>query len=236
MGRLALVAGTGLLGESFPEARRLGVETARGAVVLLDAGSHVILQRHGLDSYRPPHLIDHAANLAALREAGCDRAVALSSVGSLDPELPVGSVVCPDDFIALQLGLSSFEDPRGHVAPGFDPPWRRSVLAAWPGPLRDGGTYWQATGPRLETPAEIRMIAPHADVIGMTVASECVIATEMELPYAAVCVVDNMANGLAAAGEHEPRRLDMAALLANTEASRGPVLEALAIAIPELAG
>ena len=30
----------------------------------------------------------------------------------------------------------------------------------------------------------------------MTVASECVLASEIGLPYAAVCVVDNLANGL----------------------------------------
>ena len=61
----------------------------------------------------------------------------------------------------------------------------------------DGGVYWQTIGPRFETPAEIRMIAPHADLVGMTIASECVIAGELGLEYAAICVVDNLANGLA---------------------------------------
>jgi purine nucleoside phosphorylase len=41
------------------------------------------------------------------------------------------------------------------------------------------------------------MIAPHAHVVGMTIAAECVIAGELGLEYAAVCVVDNLANGLA---------------------------------------
>ena len=61
---------------------------------------------------------------------------------------------------------------------------------------RDGGVYWQAVGPRFETPAEIRLIAPHADVVGMTIASECVVAREPGLEYAALCVVDNLANGV----------------------------------------
>ena len=30
----------------------------------------------------------------------------------------------------------------------------------------------------------------------MTVASECILTSEVGLPYAAVCVVDNLANGL----------------------------------------
>ena len=41
------------------------------------------------------------------------------------------------------------------------------------------------------------MIAPHADVVGMTIAAECVIAGELGLEYAALCMVDNLANGLA---------------------------------------
>ena len=65
--------------------------------------------------------IDHVANLRALVEQGCDRVLAIASVGSLRPELPVGSLLCPDDFIALGIGASVFADARAHSAPGFDP-------------------------------------------------------------------------------------------------------------------
>jgi 5'-methylthioadenosine phosphorylase len=58
------------------------------------------------------------------------------------------------------------------------------------------GVYWQAIGPRFETPAEIRLMAAHADVVGMTIASECIVAGELGLRYAAICAVDNLANGL----------------------------------------
>ena len=115
--------------------------------------------------------------------------------------------------------LSIFEDARGHGTRGFDIGWRDRVLAAWAeaeteaGPLRDGGVYWQALGPRFETPAEIRLIAAHADVVGMTLAAECIVAAELGLPYAAICVVDNLANGI---GE-EP--LSLAEFEAGREAS-----------------
>ena len=76
------------------------------------------------------------------------------------------------------------------------------MLDAWAGgrrgALRDGGVYWQTIGPRFETPAEIRLIAAHADLVGMTIASECIVAGELGLAYAAVCVVDNLANGIGA--------------------------------------
>ena len=112
-------------------------------------------------------------------------------------------MVCPDDFIALHLGLSIFGDERAHSALASTPSGERKSLAAWRasgGELRDGGVYWQTIGPRFETPAEIRLIAAHADVVGMTIASECIVAAELGLAYATICVVDNLANGIGSSG------------------------------------
>src|SRR3954451_6636095 len=90
-----------------------------------------IVQRHGGEEYVLPHEIDHVANLRALVEQGCDRVLAIASVGSLNAELPVGALLCPDDFIALHLGLSIFGDERAHRAPSFDRAWREEVVTAW---------------------------------------------------------------------------------------------------------
>ena len=190
MGRLAVILGSNALGPGGGEIAAAAAE--HGAAVV---------QRHGDPAeYVLPHEIDHAANLKPLVEQGCDRVLAVASVGSLRADLPVGSLICPDDFIALHVSDSIFADTRAHSAPSFAAHWRAELLAAWAeggeAPV-DGGVYWQTIGPRFETPAEIRLIAPHADVVGMTIASECVIAGELGLEYAALCVVDNLANGLA---------------------------------------
>jgi 5'-methylthioadenosine phosphorylase len=190
MGRLAVILGSNGLG---PE----GESVADGAA----KHGAFVLQRHDRDgAFTLPHRIDHVANLRAIAAEGCDRVLAVASVGSLKPALGVGSLVCPDDFIALQLGLSALDDPSAHRAPGFDRAWRQRVIDAWreagAAELRDGGVYWQAIGPRFETPAEIRLMAAHADLVGMTVASECVVAGDLGVPYAAICVVDNLANGI----------------------------------------
>src|SRR6476646_10225828 len=170
MGRLAIILGSSAYG-------------ARGEAIAAAAAEQgaIIRQRHDGAGYRLPHRIDHVANLRSLIDAGCDRAIGFSSVGSLKEKLGVGSFICPDDFIAPQANNSIFEDARGHGVPGFD---------------RDWGVYWQTRGPRFETPAEVRLLAAHADVVGMTVASECIAARELGIPYAAVCVVDNLANGI----------------------------------------
>lgn len=224
MGRLAVILGSSAVGPG-------GGEIAAAA----EAAGTVVLQRHATagGEYRLPHRIDHAANLRSLREAGCDRALAVCSVGSLKPEIGVGQLVCPDDFIALQTTVTTFADPRGHATRGFDRAWRAALLAAWAasgaGPLRDGGVYWQTNGPRFETPAEIGLIAAHADLVGMTLASECVVAGELGLPYAAICMVDNLANGVA---EHP---LSPAQLERDRETNAARLREALAAILPELA-
>lgn len=231
MGRLALATGTATQGSEMA-GERIEAETRSGPVALLDAGSHLVLQRHGLDGYTPPHRIDHVAHLEALASLGCDRVLAVSSVGSLRPDLGVGATLCPDDFIALHLGLTAAGDEHGHLVAAFDPAWRESVMAAWGEPTVDGGTYWQAIGPRLETPAEVRLIEPHAAVIGMTVASECIVATELGIRYAAICIVANLANGLDGPG----RPLDPEEMAAAVGSRRPGLLATIEAAVAELAG
>jgi 5'-methylthioadenosine phosphorylase len=223
VGRLAIVAGSSAFG-------------ATGETVAATAEGHgaLFLQRHGgPDSYTLPHLIDHTANIRSLADAGCDRILAIGSVGSLDTELGVGSFICPHDFIALQLSLTTFDDARGHALRGFDPQWRSELLEAWRASgameLRDGGVYWQTNGPRFETPAEIRLMAAHADLVGMTLASECVIADELGIRHAAVCVVDNLANGIGS----EP--LSEQELDADRRVNAGRLCEALDAVLPRLA-
>jgi 5'-methylthioadenosine phosphorylase len=158
------------------------------------------LPRHGFDRGIPAHLVDHHANVRALCELGCGRVLALGSVGSLRVDLQVGSFVCPGDFYAPETAPTFYDDPRGHSVPGFDPDWRKAILDTWreqgPTELVDGGVYAQTIGPRFETPAEVRALARVADVVGMTLAAETVLAREASLAYAAVCSVDNLANGV----------------------------------------
>lgn len=186
------------------------------------------LQRHGVGDYVLPHRIDHVANMRSLVEDGCERVLAIGSVGGLRSELGPGTLVCPDDFVALGAGPTAFEDERAHSVPAFDPAWRRRVLDGWRervgSPIVDGGVYWQTAGPRLETPAEIRLIAAHAHVVGMTIASECVAASDLGLAYAAVCVVDNLANGVG----------ESVLTIEELEAGRSRNREALARALQQL--
>jgi 5'-methylthioadenosine phosphorylase len=194
-----VIGGTGVRDSAF--GRDAQPHTFAG-VTLLDTGDVLFLQRHGTDRYVRAHEIDHRANVLALHAAGCDRVLGLSSTGSLRVDWPVGSVVCPDDFYAPQVTDTLHDDGRSHTVPGFDPTWRRRVVETWGAhaatEIHDGGVYTQTRGPRFETPAEVRALARVGDLVGMTIAAECILAKEAGIAYAAVCVVDNLANGLGA--------------------------------------
>jgi 5'-methylthioadenosine phosphorylase len=213
---------------------RLAVAGGNATELLdLGGGDWLGFHRHGTGGYVLPHEIDHESNLRAALEAGCDRVLGIGSVGGLQPQLGPGTFVCPDDFISLATGGTILSGREAHRVHGFDRPWRERLLEAWSTgcdvPLVDGGVYWQTIGPRLETQAEIRAIARDADVIGMTLASECVVAGELGLAYAAVCVVDNYANGV---GETE---LTVEELKAGRAANRESLARALEAVLPALA-
>jgi 5'-methylthioinosine phosphorylase len=231
VGRLAVIGGTGVRESTFGAG---AVRTTVDDVPLLDAGGFVILQRHGIDTFVRPHEIDHASNLRALRAAGCDRVLGLSSTGSLRLDWPVGTTVCPDDFYAPQVTVTAHGDARSHSVPGFDPAWRSRVVGTWRAraatPIVDGGTYAQTSGPRFETPAEVRALTRIGDLVGMTIAAECILSRELGLAYAAVCVVDNLANGLA------PEPLTIEAFQAAVAANRTALLADLDAVLPVLAG
>lgn len=230
MGRLAVVGKHQTLGAPAPAAARPDVVPPD----VVDLGDYVALYRHGIDTDVAAHRIDHAAHLQALAGLGCDRVLAVSSVGSLHRALPVGAFVVPSDFWALDQAPVVAQEARPYVVPGFTPAWRARLVETWRAragqPIVDGGVYWQTNGPRFETRAEVRFLAAFADLVGMTVASECVAANQTGLAYAAVCTVDNYANGVADApltlGEFER------GAAANADRLRC----ALELVVPELAG
>jgi len=222
MGRLAVVLGSNGLGPGGEDVA--ATATSNGAAVL---------QRHDEGGvYTLPHRIDHVANLERLAADGCDRVLAIASVGSLRADLGVGSFVCPHDFIALHLGLTALDDASAHRVPGFDAAWRARVLDSWgaagAAELHDGGVYWQTIGPRFETPAEIALIGAHADLVGMTIASECVVAGELGIAYTAVCLVDNLANGI------DPNALSVEAMEAQRALNVVRLRDALDAVLPAL--
>ena len=198
--------------------RELSVEGRLGpaTVEVHERADLVVVMRHGPTGRVPGRLVDHHANVRALCEAGCDRVLALGSAGGLHGHLGPGTVVAPDDFLAFGPQPTYHHTTDGYRMAAIDAGRRATVLAAWAAaastPIVDGGTYAMVSGPRFETPAEIRMLATFADLVGMTWPAECVLACEAGLRYAVMCKVDNLANGV------EGHRASVEEYLARTAA------------------
>jgi len=200
---LGIISGTVLLqGKGiFADLREETVETDFGRAVIFRSAAIVFVARHGTDPRRHilPHRINHQANLAAMKKLGVREILGAYSTGALKRRLKPGMLVVPDDYIMPAGGPTIVREKSVHIVPVLSAEVRRKWLEAARGcdlDCVDGGIYWQTAGPRFETRAEIAMIAQFADLVGMTMASEAVIAQELEIPFAPLCSVDNYAHGL----------------------------------------
>jgi 5'-methylthioadenosine phosphorylase len=207
---LGLIGGTGL--DALPgNWRPLVTSTPHGEVQCF-AGSlggreAVFLPRHGPDHALPPHRVNYRANILALQILGCDRILALTAVGGIDPSLPPGTLCLPVQFLDFTSARprTLFEPPEFKpvhvdVTEPYCPELRRVLRDAAAGlglaPLPEV-VYVCTEGPRFETPAEIRMFALlGGQIVGMTGVPEVVFAREAGLCYAGLSLVTNFAAGL----------------------------------------
>lgn len=190
---LGIIGGTSLLEFSFTEWEKKIVYTPYGSSEVLCGKDIILLLRH--QGRRAPHRIPYRAHLAALAVAGATRIISIGSTGSLKHTITPGSLVIPETFFTFSRVPSIFDHTIGHVNVEFSPDLITQLCHLLPDAYK-GGTYIQTEGPRFETVAEIEWMAGVADIVGMTVASEAIIAQELSIPFAAVCTVDNYANGI----------------------------------------
>ncbi len=107
------------------------------------------------------------------------------------------------DYVALQQGPATyFDDELKGGAPGIANNLVPLIVEklAFDFVIETGKVYVQMRGPRFETKAEIRVIKDWGDVVGMTLAHEADLCTELGLNYNSLAIVDNYANGLMGEG------------------------------------
>jgi 5'-methylthioadenosine phosphorylase len=203
MAPIGIIAGTVFLKEKgiFHDGEEQLVNTPYGLADVFTLKGAAFIPRHGHDPEHHifPHEINHRANFTALRDLGVREVISVNSTGSLQKRLKPGTLVVPDDYILLNEPPTTIKGRARHITPSIDEDVRQRLIETAHSigvEVATTGTYWQATGPRLETKAEIRMMSHFADIVGMTMASEAVTAQELGLKYAGICSVDNYAHGL----------------------------------------
>jgi 5'-methylthioadenosine phosphorylase len=176
------------------------VVTPYGGVEVTVNESLAMIPRHGRGEHPiPPHRINHQAHMKAFQQIGVRKVVSFGSVGSLNHNFPPGTLLVIQDFVNPNRLVTFHHDRIRFTVPVFDEAWRVRLWSALDeaglGAMR-GGIYAEVLGPRFETPSEVRALVDVADVIGMTCASETVLARELELPHAIIAMVDNYAHGI----------------------------------------
>ena len=182
-------------------------ETSAPISVHSVAGEDVlVLERHGENHVVPAHRVNYRANIWALREAKATHVVATATTGSVDPALPPGQFVVPDQIIDYTQGrIGSFEtagiDEHFDFSLPFTNTLRESIISAIHEAdfeCIDGGIYACTQGPRFETAAEIdRCRRDGCNVVGMTLMPEAPLARQIALEYAAIALVMNPGAGIA---------------------------------------
>lgn len=206
---IAIIGGTGLEA-LLKDAERVQIGTPYGIPPQILIGTlHdrqvAFLPRHGRGHEVPPHKINYRANIYALHQLGVERIIATNAVGAINKNLKPGDLIVPHDFIDLTRfrPTTFYEDaPVTHVdmSQPYCPQERASLIrtARRQGVKVGNRSVMVCTeGPRLETPAEIEMFRRlGGDMVGMTGVPEAVLSRELEICYATVCFVTNMAAGM----------------------------------------
>jgi 5'-methylthioinosine phosphorylase len=209
--KAAILGGTGVYSIDGINTIEQIVETEFGPVTAMKGIGQwenlYFISRHGTDHTIPPHKINYRANIQALRNLGVDRVLAIYAVGSISDLIPPGGFGLVTQFIDASWGrINTFYNggKSGLKHTPMDEPYcsdlGRKILAAAKMrnlPMAAEGTYICTNGPRLETPAEIKMYKMWgADHVGMTGATETALAREAGLHYAAIAYSINWAAGI----------------------------------------
>jgi len=206
---IAVIGGTGqekLL--NYPEQIRNGTPYGLASPIFvgeIDGKAVAFMPRHGVHHGVPPHKVNYRANICALHHIGVKRILATNAVGAINRKIKPSDFVVPHDLVDFTKSrqFTFYDDePVTHVDVSqiFCPEIRLVLIKAAKGMgvrLVDRAVLVCTEGPRLETPAEIRVFGRMGcDVVGMTVMPEAVLARELEMCYATVCFVTNMAAGM----------------------------------------
>ena len=190
--RIAVIGGSGLytlLDPALSESR--SIRTPYGSVDVtvgdLVGRQVVFLPRHGPGHSVAPHAINYRGNVWALASLGVRAIVSSAAVGGLNPGMPPGTLVLPDQFIDRTSGRADTfydRDSVQHLAAAdpFCPELRRGAVAALGADFETRATVVVIQGPRFSTRAESKWFqSAGADLVNMTLYPEVPLAAELNI-------------------------------------------------------
>lgn len=171
------------------------------------------LPRHAKDHSLPPHMINYRANLYAMKMLGVKYIIAPTASGSLQVDYKPGDFVICDQFVDRTWGRKDtyFDGPETrHISPAepYDESLRKlagNVCKELGITVHEKGTVVVIQGPRFSTKAESRWYSKMGwEVINMTQYPECMLAKELDIPYANIALITDYDAGLEGNPEVKP--------------------------------
>ncbi len=203
--KIGIIGGTGLYDpDLMKNSKELTIDTPYGppsdviTIGELEGKLVAFLPRHGKNHTIRPSNVNSRANIFALKKLGVQQIIAPSAVGSLKEEYKPGDIVFVDQFIDRTTKREQSFYTKGKVchisvAEPMCINLRKNLIVIADNMklnFHEKGTYVCIEGPRFSTKAESRMFRSwNADVIGMTLVPECVLAREAELCYASISTI-----------------------------------------------
>jgi 5'-methylthioadenosine phosphorylase len=205
--KIGIIGGSGFYAlNRLNNPKEVSVNTPFGppsdAVMSGTFGNHEIffLPRHGRGHRIMPSEINHCANIFALKSLGVERAISITSVGSLKEDRVPGDIVLPDQYFdRTKQNHTFYRDLAVHV------PFGEPTCDAFRNYLGDiaqeqatqvghtaftSGTYVNMEGPVFSTKAESHFYRGlDASVVGMTSLPEAKLCREAEICYSAMAMV-----------------------------------------------
>jgi len=158
---------------------------------------------HIYEGHEPAAL---AKPIRVLKDIGCKLLVVTNAAGSLDEDMPPGSLMAITDHINLSgfnplIGTNADEyGPRFYdMSDGYHKKYRDQLIsiANTIDQKIYQGVYCMYSGPNFETPAEInasKVLGVNA--VGMSTVPEVLVANHCSLPVIAVSIITNLAAGM----------------------------------------
>lgn len=235
---IGIIGGTGIyeIVEMGEEVETRIIETPYGespeiSIFKLHGKEVVFMPRHAKGHTNPPHMINYRANIYAMKQMGIERIIATNAVGSLDLSIKPGDFLVPHDFLDFTKTreFTFYDSKTVHI--DITEPYchdLRDILIS-SGDVVGNGVYVCTEGPRFETAAEIKMFKQlGGSVVGMTGIPEAILARELEICYASICMVSNYAASIS------PTKLTVEEVFEVVEGQKDRLVKLLSDSVAEL--
>ena len=147
-----------------------------------------------------------AKPIRVLKDIGCKLLVITNAAGSLDEDMPPGSLMAITDHINIS-GINPLIGPNSDeygsrffdMSDGYNKKYREQLISVAKNIDQKiyEGVYCMYSGPNFETPAEInasKILGVNA--VGMSTVPEVLVANHCSLPVIAVSIITNLAAGI----------------------------------------